>query len=213
MKAIIFDMDGVILRSALIKTDAFADLFGFCDDETLNKILEHHIKNGGVSRFEKIKHYYKEFLGEELTEEQVMKKANLFQAVVLDRVLECPFVEGVKDFLEENYRFHNFFVISGTPKVELDIIMEKRDLEKYFITWYGAKEGFTKADWIRRILEQHNYDKKDVLYIGDSWSDYEACKETEINFLGRVDEISPFPPGTDFIKNFNGVKTWECHLK
>jgi len=206
MKAIIFDMDGVILESTLIKTDAFADLFGFCDDETLNKILEHHIENGGVSRYEKIKHYYKEFLKKELTKEELETLGNEYSMLVLEKVLECPFVKGVKQFLEDNYKLYDMYLISGTPKKELDYIMEKRDLEDYFRTWYGSQDGYSKADWINRIIDQHDYDKEDVIYIGDSWSDYEASKETGIKFLGRVESESPFPPGTDIIKNFVGVE-------
>ena len=211
MKAIIFDMDGVILESALVKTDAFADLFGFCDDETIDKILEHHIKNGGVSRYKKIKHYYKEFLNKELTEKEIEKIAEYYHKLVIDKVLLCPFVEGVKKFIENNY-MHNdidLFIVSGTPTFELKEILEKKGLTKYFKAYYGTTATITKANILDGISYDFGYHKKDMVYIGDSLSDYLSARSSGVKFIGRLSEIqNHFPIGVDIIKNFKGEKLW-----
>ena len=62
IKCIIFDFDGVIKDSVDIKTNAFAEIFSKYGTSIVDKVLDHHKMNGGISRFEKIKHYYKQFL-------------------------------------------------------------------------------------------------------------------------------------------------------
>ena len=60
---IIFDFDGVILNSNQIKTKAFKTIsakFGFAQSEEL---IKYHIKNGGISRYEKIKWFVENILG------------------------------------------------------------------------------------------------------------------------------------------------------
>jgi len=69
IKAIIFDFDGVLVESVDIKTKAFAGLFEHEGDSIVRRVVAYHIKNAGVSRFEKFRHIYKEMLDRELTEE------------------------------------------------------------------------------------------------------------------------------------------------
>ena len=53
IKAIIFDFDGVIAESVNVKTEAFASLYEPYGKDVVNKVEQHHLANGGVSRFEK----------------------------------------------------------------------------------------------------------------------------------------------------------------
>ena len=55
--AIVFDFDGVLAESVDIKTRAFALLFRDEGEEVVRKVIDFHLKNGGVSRFEKIKFF------------------------------------------------------------------------------------------------------------------------------------------------------------
>ena len=57
LKGIIFDFDGVIAESVQVKTDAFAALYAVNGKDIVKKVINHHEANGGMSRFEKIKHY------------------------------------------------------------------------------------------------------------------------------------------------------------
>ena len=50
VKQIIFDFDGVILDSHIIKTKAFYELFRKFGLTTAKKSRLHHLKNTGVSR-------------------------------------------------------------------------------------------------------------------------------------------------------------------
>ena len=54
IKVIIFDFDGVILDSLQIKTDAYADFYRPFGNNIVNKVINHHTLNGGMSRYDKI---------------------------------------------------------------------------------------------------------------------------------------------------------------
>ena len=61
-QAILLDFDGVLAESMNIKTEAFAQLFEPFGDEIVKKVVKHHIKHGGISRYKKIKYYYETYL-------------------------------------------------------------------------------------------------------------------------------------------------------
>ena len=70
VNAIIFDFDGVVLESLNVKTNAFKKLYEPYGSDISKRVVEHHLENGGVSRFDKIKFYHNIFLGEEIDEKK-----------------------------------------------------------------------------------------------------------------------------------------------
>ncbi|MGB9498885.1 MAG: hypothetical protein ACKVE4_03865 [Dissulfuribacterales bacterium] len=58
-QAIFFDFDGVIFDSVNVKTDAFANMFEVYGAEVRDAVVKYHLDNGGVSRMEKFKYYYR----------------------------------------------------------------------------------------------------------------------------------------------------------
>ena len=59
----IFDNDGVILDSNQAKTKAFAKSVESYNGNKIKDFINYHVKNGGVSRFEKIDYFYSEIMG------------------------------------------------------------------------------------------------------------------------------------------------------
>ena len=88
IKAIVFDFDGVIKDSVDIKTDAFRELYKQYGDDIVKKVIEHHHKNGGVSRFKKIEYYHKEYLRLPLKGNQIDEIASKFSNIVLNKVIK-----------------------------------------------------------------------------------------------------------------------------
>ena len=193
------------MESSDIKTDAFSRLFEQFGSDIVNKVVKHHIKNGGVSRYKKIRYYYHEFLKKDLTDNELNKIADIFSGMVLDKIIVSPYVDGVIDYLESNYKKIDMYIISGIPQSELEIIVEKKKIGKYFKGLYGTDEFVTKTDVINRVISENNYDRKQTVYIGDSLSDYHDAKNADISFIGRVTGL-PFPEGIKLITNFIGVE-------
>lgn len=201
-QAILFDFDGVLAESMNVKTEAFEQLFKPYGDEVTKKVIKHHIENGGISRYKKIKYYYSHFLNKEISDYKLEEIAKKFSDIVVNKVIVSEWVGGVKDFLEKYYNKIDLYIVSGTPQKEMELIIKKRNMEKYFKGIYGSPD--TKPVITKRIIKQNKYNKKNVIYIGDCLSDYNDSIEADIPFLGRVtDKENPiFPEEVDIISDF-----------
>ncbi len=124
IKAIIFDFDGVIVESVHVKTEAFAEIYRSNGKEIVQKVVEHHLANGGVSRFEKFRLYHKEFLGIDLNEQEVEELAKKFSNLVLKKVINAPYVKGAYEFISRHNSNYDLFISSGTPRDEMLTILK-----------------------------------------------------------------------------------------
>lgn len=189
IKAIIFDFDGVIVESMDIKARAFAYLFKDYP-EHVEKIVEWHMLHGGISRFEKFEHIYKNILHLPYSKELKNKLGKQFKDFVYQKVLKCPFVKGAQEFLNKYYQKFYFFIVSGTPEEEIISIIKERNLNKFFVEVLGAPHN--KRFLCSRILNKFSLKPEEVLFIGDSIDDYEAAEKTDIRFIGRVSSENHF---------------------
>lgn len=191
---VIFDFDGVLVESVNVKTKAFAALYEEYGEDIVRRVVEHHREHGGVSRYEKFRHYHSEFLGIELSENEVEELAQRFSALAEERVIAAPYVDGALEVLEQYSSRVPLFVASGTPETELIRIVEKRGMKRFFQGVYGSP--VRKADIIRRILDEHNFRAAASFMVGDAMTDYLAAKETNVPFVGILnDEHGGFPEG------------------
>ncbi len=202
LQAILFDFDGVLCECTDVKTEAFAQLFEPYGDEIVKKVVDHHVKYGGISRYKKIKYYFREYLKKEISNDELNKLAEKFSDLVVEKVISSDWVKGAEEFLEKYYKKIDLYVISGTPQEELRLIVKKRGMEKYFKGVYGTPD--TKPIIAKKIITENKYDLEKLLYIGDSLSDYYDAKEVGINFIGRVPKgmISNFPDNITTLSDF-----------
>jgi HAD superfamily hydrolase (TIGR01549 family) len=201
-QAILFDFDGVLAESMDIKTEAFGKLFEPFGKDVVEKVVTHHVKNGGISRYKKIKFYYSVFLNQEISDEKLNDLANQFSDIVVNRVIDSAWVEGVKDFLEKYYEKLDLYVVTGTPQKEIEKIIKERFMQKYFKKLFGSP--LTKTEIAKIIIEENKYDSRKVLYIGDTFSDYRDAKNAGIQFIGRLtSDENTFPEDIEVFHNFN----------
>lgn len=180
---IILDFDGVILESVEVKTEAFRRLFSFAS-EHVEEIVKFHRENGGMSRFEKFRYFYRNVLKEPLSDEQYEYLCNRFSELVFDGVLNSPFVPGSIDFLQYFSTKTSLFLVSATPFTELDNILTQRDLHHYFKAIYGSPQP--KQECIAEILSDTGCPEDDAIFVGDALNDYKAAKTAGVRFIGRV---------------------------
>ena len=98
---IFWDFDGVIKESVSVKTDAFVELFQSYGKDVCNKVKQHHIENGGMSRFNKIP-LYLEWSNIAPTNERVDDMCAKFSGIVKNKVINSAWVPGVERFLRSN---------------------------------------------------------------------------------------------------------------
>lgn len=185
IKAVIFDFDGVILESADIKTESFKDMVSDYPTEIAEQFVEYHMQHMGISRFVKFQYFFEEILKEEYTREKEEEWGKKFQEITLNKVLNCPFVPGAKEFLEKHYELQDLlmFVASGTPEAELREEIEKRSLELFFKECYGTPGS--KIEIIERILESYGFSPGEVVFVGDAGTDLNSARKTGLHFIGR----------------------------
>ena len=119
LKGIIFDFDGVISESVNVKAEAFANMYEQFGDEVVKNVVSHHLSHGGISRYEKFRLYHKEFLGIELTKMKTQELADKFSKLVVQKVIDAPYVPGALEFIQNNYKNYDLFISSGTPENEI----------------------------------------------------------------------------------------------
>ena len=196
---IILDFDGVILESVDVKTRAFRELFSFTPKH-VDEIVNFHVKNGGMSRFDKFRYFYKNILKEPLSDEQYEFLSTRFSELVFDGVLKSIFVPGAENFCGHFSTKTSLFVVSATPVSELTEIVRLRGLLDYFKAIYGSPR--TKQECIEEILINMNCPKENAIFVGDALNDYKAAKKAGVRFVGRVKAGD-----TNIFKELNGVET------
>ena len=196
-EAVFFDFDGVILDSVDVKTKAFAKMFREYGPEVEKKVVEYHLDNGGVSRFDKFRYYYKNILYKPINQNEIDELSEQFSRLAVEGVLASPFIPGARKSLEE-LRNDNVpcYIVSATPYEEINLIVGKKELKGYFKEVHGSPRK--KWEICQEIINRKNYNPQNCLFIGDAMSDYEAAQKSDVCFLGIVkeDEPSPFPNGT-----------------
>lgn len=192
LKGIIFDFDGVILESVEVKTRAFAELFSDCPQQ-VDEIVSFHLANGGMNRFNKFEHIYRNILHRPLEPATRQRLGERFAELVFDQVCNAPFVAGAEEFLNRYCRRLPLFVVSATPQDELRAIITARNMEPFFAGVLGAPTS--KADNIRTIMADSRFQPAELLFVGDALADYEGARATGVPFVGRLHrgQNDPFP--------------------
>lgn len=183
IKAIVFDFDGVILESATIKTDAFADVVKDYPKKQADAFVAYHMIHMGISRHVKFRYFIEEILKQPYSQKAEQELADRFSEIVYSRVMECPFVPGAEEFLRRNYKAYELYIASGTPEEELMQIVEGRKLTPYFKKIYGTP--MKKEEIVEKISDTFGYHKEEMVFVGDAITDINAAKNMGLQFIGR----------------------------
>ena len=192
-KVLFWDFDGVIKESVDVKTKAFQELFVEYGTEVTEKIRVHHEANGGMSRFEKFP-IYMEFANIKATDEKIKR----FSDLVLDGVVNSPWIPGAETFIRSNTNQQIFIVVSATPTEELLEIIERLNLRSSFESIFGAPTS--KAEAIRTSLNRLSISAADAVTIGDASADLEAASLNKVPFILRRHYSN-----TKFTESFAGI--------
>ncbi len=191
----------MLVESTQIKFTAFQALYRDEGEEVIDAITRHYLANEGISRVEKIRHCHSEYLGVDLSEDDLARWAEKYSRLVVDAVVDCEAVPGSVEFLEETHERIPIFVISGTPENELIDVVARRQMGRYFTSVHGSPRR--KTPIVADLLEKHSLNGAECLFVGDAMADYRAAQENALQFIGRVTETqdNPFPPNTTIVRD------------
>ena len=192
---IIFDFDGVILNSNKVKTKAFAELSEKFGKDKSSKLVAFHIKNGGVSRFEKINWFVKNVIKDE-DEDITEKLISNYGEIVLKELSDCQLRTDLKK-LREKLIDSKWYIASGGLETEIQDYLNKKSLIQLFD---GGVFGSPKSKdlIIKNILDKSDRNSKWIL-IGDSIYDYKCSINNGIKFI--------------FAKDWTEVKNYDQFVK
>lgn len=181
IKYLIFDFDGVILDSNTIKDNAFKYLYKNYGKKFTKYVYDFHIKNRGVSRFEKFKVFHLKYYNKKITKNKSDLLSKELEGIILKKILKCKYISGVKKFINLNYTNYSMSILSATPHEELNKICKEKKLDNYFKNIYGSPKS--KDFYLNKIILKNKIKKNQILYFGDSDSDYLLSKKFKIQFV------------------------------
>ena len=181
LKGIIFDFDGVIAESIDIKSEAFAELYKPYGHSVASEVVKHHEANGGMSRYDKFKYYHKSILDINLNQTEISRLSDEFSKLVVEKVINSPYLPGVMDYIKEVYKTKKLFISTGTPTNEIKLILEGRGISEYFTAVFGSPDK--KVVHLKQIMNEYHYKSDELVFYGDSNSDMEAALYFDVNFI------------------------------
>jgi len=183
LRAIVLDFDGVLAESNEVKEHAFEDLFALYplyQEDMRNYHREHY----SMPREEKFKYYVSNFMGRKNDLAMTSTMSKQFSDFVKPLVISAPDVPGAREFLNEFSTKIPLYISSVTPQSELLEIVAARGIAPMVQGIFG-NPPWRKPDAICEILKRENADPSEVVFIGDSPSDFYSAKEVGVRFIGR----------------------------
>tara|TARA_X000000368_G_scaffold412479_1_gene398933 strand:- start:866 stop:1498 length:633 start_codon:yes stop_codon:yes gene_type:complete len=182
-KTIFWDFDGVIINSDEVRTEGFRFIFSNFTPKQINNIVEYHLNNGGLSRYDKIDYFFDVILKTEVSlkyKEQFITKYSdfCFRRLCNKNLL----ISNSLKFILKNFNLFNFHIVSASDQVELKRIAKDLSIEKYFKTIVGSPT--TKIKNIEKLISTYQYNKEECCLIGDSKNDKIAAENNRIDFYG-----------------------------
>ena len=186
-KIIFWDFDGVIKESVSVKSDAFEKLFQPFGIEIAKKVKRHHEKNGGMSRYKKLP-IYLDWAAKESSESLVSEYEKKFSDLVINEVINSPWVSGVLEYLKIHANKQKFFIVTATPHQEILLILKKLQIKELFEEVIGSP--ISKQVAISQLINKYSISTDEAIMIGDSSNDYYAAIENEVQFILRKTEFN-----------------------
>jgi phosphoglycolate phosphatase-like HAD superfamily hydrolase len=113
---------------------------------------------------------------------------NKFSELVLQGVIDSPWVPGVCEYLKNYYSRSYFVLLTATPQNEIGFIVNKLGISEYFREIYGSPK--LKTDMIADVLKRQDVKSSEAIMIGDSDVDMLAANANSITFLLRRTPIN-----------------------
>jgi phosphoglycolate phosphatase-like HAD superfamily hydrolase len=170
IKVIVFDFDGTLIDSNLLKYDAYFKLFQL-DEHHTRTIREVLSKIYEQSRFVILEEIVRRLNPKDESElsPEVNELAERYNDIVLAGAKICPQMPGAKSALKSLSRRYRLYVSSTTPDSALKEIIRYRGWYSFFEDIFGYPHQKTAT--LKNIIAREMVQPTEVLVIGDGESD------------------------------------------
>jgi phosphoglycolate phosphatase-like HAD superfamily hydrolase len=208
----VFDCDGVVLASNALKSRAFAEALPGEPPHLVTELVRYHRQNGGVSRYRKFEHYFRDMRRLASFEQELNRALEAYARISRAGLSSCATVPGVLEYLALlQHAAVRCALNSGGDEAELRDVFEARELARYFHHILGSPAS--KLENMGRLRDLGFLRGRGVMF-GDSRSDYTAAETNGLDFVfvtcdteWQADEAS-FEPAL-IIEDFRElVRSW-----
>lgn len=183
IEVIFWDFDGVLMNSNEVRDRGFEEVLKEYPREQVEKLLDFHRKNGGLSRYVKFHYFFEEIRNEPVTEEEVADWARRFSMIMKELLVNSNLlIEETLDFIKREHSNYKMHIVSGSDQEELRYLCSELKIEQYFDSINGSPKPKTK--WVGELIEKNIYNTQECILIGDSRNDFDAAQDNEIAFVG-----------------------------
>ena len=197
-KSIVFDCDGVVLDSNVVKTEAYfrtAKNLGASDADA-QALVDYHVRLGGISRYHKFDYYLREILQQSATQEAIQMLLDEFARELEVGLLHCEVAQGLLA-LREITPDANWMILSGGDQQEIRTLFAKRNLQSLFDGGlFGSPDN---KDTVLAREKMNGNLQFPALFIGDSKYDYEAAIRAGLDFV--------------FLRDWTEVSDWQTYCE
>ena len=194
-KTIVFDCDGVVLDSNVVKTEAYfrtAKNLGATDAQA-QALVDYHVKLGGISRYHKFDWYLREVLNKPVTEAAIQALLDGFSEELEVGLMQCDLAKGLFALREKTDS--NWLILSGGDQQEIRTLFAKRKIAHMFNGGlFGSPDN--KDTVLAREIANGNI-QLPALFVGDAKYDFEAASRAGLDFV--------------FLSDWTEVPNWQAY--
>lgn len=196
-QSFIFDFDGVILQSNVIKTEVFSETLKKEPIKLLNKFIEYHKSNGGISRSTKFEHYFqniKKVSDHKKVSKKFIKK---YTSILSKKLYKAKLVPGLYYFIKNLFLYEKpIFIISGGSRNEIIKVLKQKKIYNNFDNIFGNTS--TKFEHLRFLINKNKIIGPSI-FFGDAEVDMKVAEKFNFDFC--------------FVKKFSEWKDGESQIK
>lgn len=201
-KVLLWDFDGVIMDSNLIREQGFIEVLKSYPSEEVQKLIRFHRENGGLSRYVKFKFFFENILQSSLSQEELTRLTDEF-SLIMKRNLTSDklIIHDSLDFIKMYSKKIEMHIVSGSDQNELRGLCEYFNIANHFKSINGSPTH--KDLLVEEIIQLGKLNRDDVCLIGDSVNDLNAASVNGINFAG-YNNMQLFDD--NYITSFNSLR-------
>ena len=174
-KCLIFDFDGTIVDSNLIKKSLF---YKVLDEFDIDKNeLKVQISIDGKSRNQIIRGLLSKY-----SEEVVLKCIKIYSILTFDKISKIipnKYFFEVVEYCKKNGIY--LVLSSNTPENELIKIIKEMNLFNVFNEVHGSPK--LKSETLKKIIIENNFFSNQILVVGDGESDKISAEDNNCDFI------------------------------
>jgi len=209
LKAIIFDMDGVIVNSEPLHRKAYFDMFEEFNLSVSNKLYESFTGKSTSAICKELC----EIFDLSISHEKLMFSKRKHFKTIFDNDPEFQMIDGALSLIK-NYFYNNLTLIlaSSASMTNINRIFKKFDLDKFFkakISGADLKESKPNPEIFIKAAKLSGFSKSECIVIEDSTNGIIAAKSAGIYCIGFNSPNSKnqnYDKADLVVSNFNEIR-------